>query len=49
MDELNLGLAVTLIEKKYCTEKNDFRHLTLKRSLTRFITKYIPDVRFVIS
>ena len=28
------------------TEKNDLRNLTLKKSLERFIRKYIPDVRF---
>ena len=26
-----------------------FRHLTLKKSLKRFMTEYIPDVRFFIS
>ena len=48
-EDLNWWLAVTLLENKYRRERNDFRHFTLKKSLKRFITKYIPNVRFVIS
>ena len=48
-EDLNWWLAVTLLENKYRRERNDFRHFTLKKSRKRFITKYIPNVRFVIS
>ena len=35
----------------YCKQMSRFvfRHLTLTKSLKRFITEYIPDVRTIIS
>ena len=35
----------------YCKQRNMFifKHLTPKKSLRRFITEHIPDVRIIIS